>query len=68
MDRTTPVEPNPQLEDAHLEKDEHVHLETLNIPGQAVEEVAYTDDDAKRILRKIDWWLMPILMGSYALQ
>ncbi len=51
-----------------MEKDEHIHLESLNIPGQATEEVAYTDDDAKRVLRKLDFWIMPLMMIAYGLQ
>lgn len=59
--------------DAHdqttgLEKVEALHCETVAVPGIQAEEVVYTEEDAQRVKRKLDLWIMPILMVSYALQ
>lgn len=55
---------------SNIEKDadKAIHFETIDIPGIAAQEVTYTDHDETRLRRKLDFWLMPILMVSYALQ
>ena len=50
------------------EKNEALHCEEIKVPGKENAEVVYTDDDFNRVRRKLDLWLMPILMISYGLQ
>jgi hypothetical protein len=47
---------------------EELHLETLNTSGVVIENVPFTDIEARHVRRRLDMWLMPILMISYALQ
>ena len=47
---------------------ENFHLETTKSGGVVVENLAYTDKEVRRVRRRLDIWLMPILMTSYALQ
>jgi hypothetical protein len=50
------------------EKTEALHCEEIKVPGKESAEVVYTDDDFHRVGRKLDFWLMPVLMISYGLQ
>jgi len=45
-----------------------IHVETINIASNPTREVVYTDREARRVLRKLDFWIMPVLMFSYGLQ
>jgi hypothetical protein len=56
------------IEMANEKGKESVHLETINVPGVETIKVAYTGHDAQRVRRKLDFWLMPILMITYGLQ
>lgn len=47
---------------------EDIHVESVNIPGGPANDVAFTDRDAKRVRRKLDFWILPILMITYGLQ
>jgi hypothetical protein len=50
------------------EKAQDLHCETVNTANGGPDEVVYTEDDANRVRRKLDFWIMPILMISYGLQ
>ena len=56
------------LEEPSVEKAEALHCETINVPGATPEEVVYTEEEANAIRRKLDFWIMPVLMISYGLQ
>lgn len=47
---------------------EESHVESVDIGGSLLEEVTYTESDAKAVRRKLDLWLMPVLMLTYGLQ
>ena len=50
-----------------VEKPNGLHHETLEVPG-AQSEVVYTDQDVKSLVRRLDLWILPILMITYGLQ
>jgi hypothetical protein len=47
---------------------EEVHVETINLANAPAQEVVFTDHESKLVRRKLDFWIMPILMISYGLQ
>ena len=49
-------------------KEGHLHSETLEGVEVAAEEVVYTDEDERRVRRRLDWWIIPILIVTYGLQ
>jgi hypothetical protein len=50
-----------------VEKPDGLHYETLEVPG-AASEVEYTDPEMKQLVRRLDLWILPVLMISYGLQ
>jgi hypothetical protein len=50
-----------------VEKPEGLHYESLEVPGAAAE-VVYTDTEMKQLVRRLDLWILPVLMISYGLQ
>jgi hypothetical protein len=52
----------------NIEKNEALHCEEIKVPGKENEEIVYTDHDFHRVGRKLDFWLMSVLMISYGLQ
>ena len=45
-----------------------VHYEMVDVEGVERGEVVYMDAEEKSVRRKLDFWIMPILMISYGLQ
>ena len=50
------------------QKESHLHCETLEGADVATEEVVYTDEDERRVRRRLDWWIIPVLIVTYGLQ
>lgn len=77
-EETTPraasiLKPQPQWQDmdsvAHkILPREELRLEIVDSSVRATENAPYTVGEGKRVRRRLDMWLMPILMISYALQ
>jgi hypothetical protein len=51
-----------------LPEEEGIYVETINVTSNLTKEVVYTDNEAKCVRRKLDFWIMPVLMLSYGLQ
>jgi hypothetical protein len=47
---------------------EDIHVEAINLANAPGQEVVFTDHESKLVRRKLDFWIMPILMISYGLQ
>ncbi len=60
----------PAFDNSNAEKAaDGLHYETLEVPGvPTLTEVVYTDVEEKRLVRRLDFWILPILMISYGLQ
>ncbi len=50
-------------EEPVTEKARDVHYETVDIEGITATEVVYTDAEEKALVRKLDFWILPILMN-----
>jgi hypothetical protein len=60
----------PASEEPNIEKaTDGLHYETVDVPGvTTLTDVVYTDLEVKRLVRRLDFWILPILMISYGLQ
>lgn len=54
--------------DLDIEKPSGLHYTSLAVPGIASTDVVYTDSEERKLVRRLDLWLLPILMISYGLQ
>lgn len=54
--------------DPQVEKAQDLHCELVDTSKGSPEEIVYTEEEATRVKRKLDLWIMPVLMISYALQ
>jgi hypothetical protein len=54
-------------EEPAVEKAAGLHYETVDVPG-VESEVIFTDKEEKSLVRRLDFWILPVLMISYGLQ
>jgi MFS transporter, ACS family, DAL5 transporter family protein len=50
------------------EKAKDLHYEKVEIEGITEAEVVYTDAEERALVRKLDFWILPVLMITYGLQ
>lgn len=56
-------------EQTAIDKSERpLHIEDVKMSSKVNAEVVYSSDDFRRIRRKLDLWLMPVMMFTYGLQ
>ncbi|KAH8819381.1 major facilitator superfamily domain-containing protein [Xylogone sp. PMI_703] len=50
------------------EKSDGLQYESLRFPGIPAEDIVYTKAEERRLVRYLDFWILPVLMVSYGLQ
>jgi hypothetical protein len=50
------------------EKEPHIHLEHPDTSDRVLTKVFYTEKEEARVRRRIDLWIVPVLMITYGLQ
>jgi hypothetical protein len=56
------------IDEPATEKAKNLHYEKVEVEGITEAEVVYTDAEEKALVRKLDFWILPILMITYGLQ